>query len=98
MNMIKKTIVTSLAIATVSIAALSVSVSGASAGGWKKHHKHHHNFHKGWHKPYHYNYNYGYSCKPKFRRIWVWSPYHGRKIKRLVKVGEWCGGRYIDLY
>ncbi len=34
----------------------------------------------------------------KNRRIWIWSPKHGRKIKRLVKVGKWCNGRYIDLY
>lgn len=88
MNMIKKTAITACAIATISMAALSAGATDANAG-WKKHKKFHHHFR------HHYAYDYGYRhCKPKFRKIWVYSPYHGRKIKRWVKVGKWCGHSY----
>lgn len=93
MNMIKKTALTAVAIATISMASLGAGATEASAGGWKKH-KHFHHFYTG----HHYNYGHGYYCKPKYRKIWVWSPRRGRNIKRWVKVGKWCGGRYISLY
>lgn len=89
---IKKTAITTFAVAALGVVALGASVTGASAGGWKKHH---HKFFK-YHTGYHYDYNYDYHCKPKFRKIWVWSDYHGRKVKRWVKVGKWCGGTYYS--
>lgn len=97
MNSLKKTMVTACAIATISFAALGATATGASAGGWKKHHRHHH-FHTRYYKPHYYGHNYGYHCKPKFRRIWVWSHRKGRKVKRLVQVGKWCNGRYYSTY
>ncbi|MBO6548594.1 MAG: hypothetical protein JJ964_03120 [Rhizobiales bacterium] len=98
MNTLKKTVMTACAIATISFAALGATSTGASAG-WKKH-RHHHHFHGRFFKPHHYSYNYGYGyyCKPKYRKIWVWSPRKGRKVKRLVKVGKWCNGRYYNYY
>lgn len=90
MNMIKKTALTAVAIAAISMASLGASATDANAG-WKKFKRFHH-FHIGHH------YNYGYYCKPHFKRIWVWSPRKGRKVLRLMKIGKWCGGRYISLY
>lgn len=88
MNMIRKTTITACAIAAISMAALSAGTSEANAG-WKKHKKFHHHFR------HHYAWSYGYRhCKPRFRRIWVYSPRHGHKVKRLVRVGRWCGHRY----
>ena len=92
MNMIKKTALTATAIAAISLATLGASASDAEAG-WKK--KKHFHFYG---KHHSFNYGHGYYCKPKYRKIWVWSPRHGHKIKRWVKVGKWCGGRYISLY
>ena len=89
MNMITKTALTTLAIAGIAIAALSINTSDASAGGWKKFKRFHH-FNAG--------YNHNYHCTPKFKKIGVWSPRKGRKVLRLVKVGKYCGGRYIKLY
>jgi len=94
MKMIKKTALTAVAIATISMAALGASSTDASAGKWKKFHKFGHHFAYG-HK---YGQGHGYYCKPKYKKLWVWSPRHGRKIKRWVKVGKWCGGEYISLY
>ena len=90
MNMIKKTALTAVAITAISFASLGAGVSDANAGGKKF--KRFHHFYTGYH------YNYGHYCKPKFRKIWVWSPRHGHKIKRWVKVGKWCGGRYYSIY
>lgn len=85
MNMIKKTAITACAIATISMAALGAAATDANAG-WKKHKKFRHHFR------HHFAYDYGYRhCKPKYRKIWVYSPRYGRKIKRWVKVGRWCG-------
>lgn len=89
MNLIRKTTITACAIAVVGMAALSTGATDANAG-WKKHKKFHHHFrrHHAW------TYHHGY-CKPKFRKIWVYSPRRGRKVKRWVRVGRWCGyGRY----
>lgn len=94
MNTLKKTVMTACAIATISFAALGATSTGASAG-WKKHRHFHGHFFK---HHYAYDYGYGYYCKPKFRKIWVWSPRKGRKVKRLVKVGKWCNGRYYNYY
>ncbi len=90
MTMIKKTALTAAAIASLSVAIMGATATSASAG-WKKH-KHFH-----WHAKHRF-YNHGHYCKPKYRKIWVWSPRHGHKIKRWVKVGKWCNGRYISLY
>jgi len=97
MNTLKKTMVTACAIAAISLTALGTSTTAASAG-WKKHKLRHHFIHRHFYKPHFYGHNYGYRCKPKYRKIWVWSPRKGRKIKRWVKVGKWCNGRYYDYY
>ncbi len=86
MNTIRKTTLSALAIATISLTALGAGASDANAGGWKKFKKFHH-FH---HRAYHYNYDYGYHCKPKYRKLWVWSPRKGRKVLRWVRVGKRC--------
>ena len=91
-NLIKKIAVTGCAVAAIALTSLSMSASEAEAGWGKKkfraHFRHRH----------HYNYNYNYKCRPDYRRIWVWSPKHGRKIKRLVRVGKWCADQYYSKY
>ena len=87
MNMITKSALTALAIAGLAIATLSINTSDAQAGKFKKF--------KGFHK-FHVGYHYKHDCTPKFRKIGVWSPRKGRKVLRLVKVGNWCGGRYYS--
>lgn len=89
-NTLKKIAISSFAIIAIAATGLSASTTKAEAGWGKK--KFHHFYFK---SRYYNNYDYNH-CTPKFRPIWVWSPYHGRKIKKLVKVGKWCGGRYYD--
>ena len=92
-TLIKKILLPALIIAGIAMAVLSSGITDAKAGGWGKK-----KFHLHFHKPYHYGYHYNYRCKPKYRKIWVWSPRHGRKIKRFVRVGKWCGNRYYNYY
>ena len=92
-TMIKKILLPALVISAIAMAALSSGITDAKAGGWGKK-----KFHLHIHKPYHYGYHYNYRCKPKYRKIWVWSPRLGRKIKRFVRVGKWCGHRYYNYY
>lgn len=89
----KKAAITTFAILALTLTALGASATDANAGGWgkKKFHLYIHNHHR-------HHYGYAYRCTPKFKRIWIWSPRHGRNIKRLVKVGKWCGGRYYNIY
>lgn len=88
MTLLKKTALTAITITAISFAALGAGATDANAGGWKKHKHFHH-----WAKHYAYDYGYHY-CKPKFRKIWVWSPRKGRKIKRWVRIGKKCGYKY----
>lgn len=87
MTTIKKTALTAITIATISMASLGAGATEASAG-WKKHKRFFHHF------KHHYAYDYGYRCRPKYRKIWVWSPRKGRKVKRWVRIGRKCGHRY----
>lgn len=81
MNMIKKAVFSALAIAIISIAALTSSVSGASAGGWKKHY--------GYGKHYS-NYNYGhYNYKSKYKSNYNYTNNYGHRYgyKKFKKFG-----------
>lgn len=92
MSLLKKSALTAVAIATISMAALGAGATDASAGGWKKH-KHFKHFYN-----HHYAYDYGYYCKPRYRKIWVWSPRHGHKIKKWVRINKYCGRGYYEGY
>ncbi len=91
-TLLKKSALTAAAIATISMVSLGASATDANAGGKKFKKFHNHN----------YSVDFGNDnddeegCRPKYKKIWVWSPRKGRKVKRWVRVGEWCGNNYYS--
>lgn len=73
------------------LALLIASIQPASAKG-KGHHFN--GFKHGKHYKNPYLLESEYICEPQYIKTWVYSPEHGRKIKRLIRIEDRCNVHY----